>query len=179
YPEWDPDARFEDRKWPPTLADKLRMLFESEYPNVHGVQVTPVWVAPDVLQFEGNFFSYVTSHDLTKHEGLIFRHLLRFILLLGEFSAMTPAGIEGDEWRAWLEEIASQLTQSCAEVDPQSTDQALTQLPDNDFLPGDLVAKPQLNLKRGAATTMPAPRREPPPDLAEPEDDFAAGVEGN
>ena len=93
--------------------------------------------------------------------------------------SMTPAGIEADEWRAWLDEIASQLTQSCAEVDPQSTDQALTQLPDNDFLPGDLVAKPQLNLKRGAATTMPAPRPEPPPDLAEPEDDFAAGVEGD
>jgi superfamily II DNA/RNA helicase len=179
YPPFDPEARPEERKWPPPLADKVRMVFDSEYPGVHGVFLTPVWVVADLLQFGGHFHRYVSGRDLSRHEGLIFRHLLRFILLLGEFSAMTPAGIEGDEWRAWLEEIASQLTQSCAEVDPQSTDQALTQLPDNDFLPGDLVAKPQLNLKRGAATTMPAPRREPPPDLAEPEDDFAAGVEGN
>jgi hypothetical protein len=142
YPEWDPDARFEDRKWPPTLADKLRMLFESEYPNVHGVQVTPVWVAPDVLQFEGNFFSYVTSHDLTKHEGLIFRHLLRLILLLGEFAQATPVGMESAEWQAWLKSVADRLTACCKTVDPTSTEQTLTHFADSDFIPRELTGAP-------------------------------------
>ena len=142
YPEWDPDARFEDRKWPPTLADKLRMLFESEYPNVHGVQVTPVWVAPDVLQFEGNFFSYVTSHDLTKHEGLIFRHLLRLILLLGEFSQATPTGMDPAEWQSWLKSVSDRLTLCCKTVDPTSTEQTLTHFADSDFVPRELTGAP-------------------------------------
>ncbi len=142
YPEWDPDARFEDRKWPPTLADKLRMLFESEYPNVHGVQVTPVWVAPNVLQFEGNFFSYVTSHDLTKHEGLIFRHLLRLILLLGEFSQATPTGMDPAEWQSWLKSVSDRLTLCCKTVDPTSTEQTLTHFADSDFVPRELTGAP-------------------------------------
>jgi len=185
YPPFDPEARPEDRKWPPPLADKVRMVFDSEYPGVHGVELTPVWVVADLLQFGGQFHKYISGRDLSRHEGLIFRHMLRFILLLGEFSAMTPAGIEGDEWRAWLEMLATQLTQSCAAVDPQSTDQILAQTPDNDFLPGELVARPQLNLQRGALAAKvrpPAVAGGAPVEVSEvlaEEDDFASGIGGS
>ena len=66
----------------------MQRLFTSEFPGVD-VKVWPVWVAGDVLQF-GDFQKYVTSRDLTKQEGLIFRHLLRMILLCGEFTQLTP-----------------------------------------------------------------------------------------
>ncbi|RPI82272.1 MAG: DUF3516 domain-containing protein, partial [Planctomycetaceae bacterium] len=140
YPPWDPDARFEDRKWPPTLAEKLRMLFESEFPGVHGVQVTSVWVAADVLQFEGNFSGYISGRDLAKHEGLIFRHLLRLVLLLGEFSQATPAGLSADEWQGWLKSVADRLTATCNAVDPASTEQMLTHFADSDFVPREATA---------------------------------------
>jgi hypothetical protein len=99
-------------------------------------------VAPDVLQFEGNFFSYVTSHDLTKHEGLIFRHLLRLILLLGEFAQATPVGMEPEEWQAWLKSVADRLTTCCKAVDPTSTEQTLTHFADSDFIPRELTGAP-------------------------------------
>jgi len=47
YPEFDPDIPFEERKYAPPLADKLRMLFDSEYPQVHGFRVTPAWSRPN------------------------------------------------------------------------------------------------------------------------------------
>lgn len=37
----------------------------------------------------------MTSRDLTKQEGLPFRHLLKMILLCGEFSQVTPIGMDG------------------------------------------------------------------------------------
>ena len=36
YPEFDPDLPPEERKYAPPLAEKLHMLFESEFPGVHG-----------------------------------------------------------------------------------------------------------------------------------------------
>ncbi len=165
YPEWDPDTRFEDRKWPPKLSEKLRLLFESEYPNVHGVHVTPVWVAPDVLQFEGNFFNYISGRDLAKHEGLIFRHLLRLALLLGEFAQATPPGVPADEWQAWLRSVSDRLTACCNTVDPTSTEQTLTHFADSDFVPRELIGK-------GTAAPVFEPATE-----GEVELEFGAGID--
>lgn len=142
YPQWDPDLRFEDRKYAPPLADKLRMLFDSEFPQVHGVNVTPAWVVPGVLQFEGDFSKYIGGHDLAKQEGLIFRHLLRLVLLLGEFSQVTPPGMDGEEWRTRLRTLADRLTNSCRAVDPQSTDYALTHAADRDVIPHEPPVTP-------------------------------------
>jgi len=70
---------------------KLRLLFDALYPDIGDFVTQAVWAAGDVLSY-GNFNTYVTSKDLTKQEGLIFRHLLRLILLLEEFEAAHPAG---------------------------------------------------------------------------------------
>src|SRR5207302_8263890 len=72
------------RERPPTLADKLRLLFDALYPEVE-VNTQPVWCAGELLRFAGNFNMFVKNRDLTKQEGIIFRHLLRLILLCGEF----------------------------------------------------------------------------------------------
>ena len=41
-----------------------------------------VWAAGELLRdFNGNFNLYVRTRDLVKQEGIVFRHLLRLILL--------------------------------------------------------------------------------------------------
>lgn len=134
YPAWDPDIPFEERKYAPTLGEKLRMLFEAEFPNVHGVFVQPVWAAGDLLEFGGDFQNYISGRDLTKQEGLLFRHLLRLILLLGEFAEVVPPGMEGAAWRAELRDWADKFTATCHAVDPKSTESTLAHAVDRDLV---------------------------------------------
>jgi hypothetical protein len=89
------------------------------------VNVQTVWAAGEVLDFNGNFTNFVSSKDLAKQEGIIFRHLLRMILLLEEFAALTPPGVDPEAWQTELNEIGDVLTSACRSVDPQSTDQAI------------------------------------------------------
>jgi hypothetical protein len=56
---------------------------------------------------------------------VIFRHLLRLILLLKEFEPFAPPDCPPDEWLGELREIAAVLTEGCRRVDPTSTDKAL------------------------------------------------------
>lgn len=107
-----------------TLADKLKLLFDFEYPSVD-VNVTPVWSAGELLAFEGNFNSYITSRKLQKQEGVVFRHALRMILLLGEFAKLPPEGLPPEEWEDRLLDMADLLTETCRKVDPTSTDEML------------------------------------------------------
>ncbi len=135
YPEFDPDLPPEERKYAPALADKLRMLFDSEYPEVTDVMVQPVMVATELLlNWNGNFFNFVSSRDLTRQEGLIFRHLLKMVLLLDEFRQVTPIGIDTNVWQEELRETAERLTSCCRTVDPSWTDSMLTQQDDSDFI---------------------------------------------
>ena len=134
YPPWDPEIPFEERKYPPPLGDKLRMLFDNEYPNVHGVFVQPVWCAGDLLEFGGDFHKYISGRDLAKQEGLIFRHILKLILLLGEFSEVAPPGVDPDTWRNELQGLAERFTASCRAVDPHSTDDMLAHAADVDVV---------------------------------------------
>ncbi len=53
----------------------------------------------EVLVFGGNFNKYVQSRDLVKQEGIIFRHLLRLILLCEEFAQTTPPDLDPQTWR--------------------------------------------------------------------------------
>ena len=64
---------------------------------------------------------------LQKQEGVIFRHLLRLILLIEELSQLNPPDLPPDQWRAELGELAERLTGSCRDVDPTSTDKALAE----------------------------------------------------
>ena len=135
YPEFDPDIPPEERKYAPTLADKLRMLFDSEYPDVTDVMVQPVMVAAELLlNWNGNFFNFVSSRDLTRQEGLIFRHLLRMVLLLDEFRQVTPIGVDPIVWQEELGETAERLTACCRSVDPSWTDSMLAQPANSDFI---------------------------------------------
>jgi hypothetical protein len=116
---------FEEKIWPLTLGEKLRLLFDATFPHVHSLYTTSVWAAGEVLEFGGQFNKYITSRGLQKQEGVIFRHLLRLILLVKEFESFTPPDCPADEWQAELRDIAARLTDCCRRVDPMSTDKAL------------------------------------------------------
>jgi superfamily II DNA/RNA helicase len=123
-PDEDEEEEEEEER-PPTLAEKLYLLFEATHPDVTDVHTQSVWAAGELLRFGGNFNKYVQSRDLVKQEGIIFRHLLRLILLCGELAEVYPAETTAEEWRADLRDLADRLTASCREVDPQSTDELI------------------------------------------------------
>lgn len=127
--EWQPRRTYdEEPKRVLTLADKLRRMFEYDFPGVHDLRTWPCWAAGELLEFGGNFEKYVTSKSLQKQEGLIFRHLLRLILLVREFMQLTPPEVSPDDWRAELNDLAERLSESCRQVDPTSTERALAEI---------------------------------------------------
>ncbi|QDU81660.1 Transcription-repair-coupling factor [Polystyrenella longa] len=125
YPSRDDDIPFEERRWPIPFADKLRMLFHSDFPRVRDFRITPVWCAGDFLTFNADFNKYVSGRDLVKQEGIIFKHLLRLILLLEEFEQVTPPGLTDGEWKDQLREMGETLTRGCRDIDPTSTNEML------------------------------------------------------
>ena len=132
YPPADQsDVMPELRRYPIPLAQKVRMVFESEVDHAGGLSVTPVWAVGDLLHHGGNFDAFVRSRDLTKQEGVLFKHLLRMILLCGEFARLTPTGTDAETWRTKLNGIADALTIACRTVDPQSTDELLEEMEDS------------------------------------------------
>jgi superfamily II DNA/RNA helicase len=129
YPPTDQsDVPPELRKYPIPLAQKVRMLFEAEVDHAGGLFVTPVWAAGDLIEHGGDFDKYVRSRELIKQEGVLFKHLLRMILLCGEFAQLTPPAVDPGEWRLRLLKISDVLTAACRAVDPQSTDETLEEL---------------------------------------------------
>lgn len=117
---------FEEPKvWPLTLGEKILRLFQSDFPAVHDVHVRPVWIAGELLQFGGDFNAYVTTRKLQKEEGILFRHLLRLVLLLDEMANVPPYETTPEEWEDPLDDWADQLTETCRRIDPQSTDEVL------------------------------------------------------
>jgi len=116
------------RIYPLPLGDRMRMLFHSEYPGISDVYIRSVWCIGDLLRFGGNFDRYVRNRELTKQEGIMFRHCLRMVLLCGEFAQLEPPGLDPVEWRRDLTELASILTETCRAVDPSSTDEIITTL---------------------------------------------------
>lgn len=133
---------WEEEEHPPTLAEKLRLRFDALYPEVTDVQTQSVWCASELLRFNGNFNKYVQSRDLVKQEGIVFRHLLRLILLCGEFLQVTPPEADAPAWQAELREVADRLTASCREVDPASTDEVIELAHAADVVEGEEGAKP-------------------------------------
>jgi superfamily II DNA/RNA helicase len=152
---------------PPVLADKARMLFDSIYPEVSDFVTHGVWAAGEILSYGGNFNTYVTSKDLTKQEGLIFRHLLRLILLIEEFEQLTPPGLDEKDWKAELKEIKDKLTETCRAVDPTSTEETIKKAHAADVVEGEDHAK---------VLTETSPEQPPPPSEPEEEDAFGAGI---
>jgi len=125
-----------DAKYPPTLAEKLRLLFDAEYGHVHGVKTQPVWAAGKLLEFNGDFDKYIKAIDLVKQEGIVFRHFLRLILLCAEFALVSPPDVDAAEWQEELRELADRLTETCRDIDPQSTEKTIEQIQAGDALTG-------------------------------------------
>jgi hypothetical protein len=133
------DEAEEERPFVPPLAEKLRLLFDAEYPGVHSLHTQPVWAAGRLLEFAGKFDNYIKSFDLVKQEGLIFRHLLRLILLTAEFAAACPTDVDPSAWQDELRGLADQLTATCREVDPESTDKMIDELGAADVVKGEVT----------------------------------------
>lgn len=124
----------EDRVFVLPFAAKLRRLFDYQYPGVN-LRVTPVWAAGELLfDYKGDFNKYVVSKNLQKQEGVIFRHLLRLILLLEEFIPLAPVDVDPLVWRAEIGGLASQLVESCRRVDPSSVEETLRSSRKTDLL---------------------------------------------
>ena len=134
------DPYDEEPERPPLLAEKLRLLFDARFPDVSDVETQAVWAAGELLAFGGKFNNFVKARDLTKQEGIIFRHLLRLILLCEEFAAVTPPDVSPDEWQAELRDLSERLTESCREVDPTSTEELIKQAHAADVVEGETHA---------------------------------------
>ncbi|HXY35977.1 MAG TPA: DEAD/DEAH box helicase [Planctomycetaceae bacterium] len=151
-----------EERWTPSLAEKLRLLFDSEFPGVHDLVTRPVWIAGEALRFGGDFNKLITSKGIVRQEGIIFRHLLRLILLCNEFAQTTPVDGDPEVWRKDLRELADAITNCCRSIDPESTDKAIeAALHAPDLVRGEEPA---------AATTLPAI------DDTEP-DEFGIGLD--
>ncbi|MBL6706820.1 MAG: helicase, partial [Planctomycetaceae bacterium] len=114
----------EPEEWvrPLNFPEKLLRLFRSEYPGVSDVPMTDVWAAGELLNFGGDFNKLVTTRKIAKQEGILFRHILRFILLCEEF---VPHVDPNSVWHGELHSISHQLTEACRKIDPRSTDQMI------------------------------------------------------
>jgi superfamily II DNA/RNA helicase len=129
YPPADQsDVEFELRKYPVPLAQKIRLLFENTIDHAGGLYVTPCWAVGDLLERGGNFDQFIRSRELVKQEGIVFKHILRMILLCEEFAQLTPKDTTPADWELRLREISQVLTDSCRAVDPQSTDEMLEEM---------------------------------------------------
>jgi hypothetical protein len=118
----------EERVYVISLAEKLLRLFMFEYSSVE-VRINPAWAAGELmLEFKGDFNKYITSKSLQKQEGIIFRHLLRLILLLGEFKELEPENYDFVRWQTDLTEMIEGLTNCCINVDPKSTKEFLSKI---------------------------------------------------
>ncbi len=133
--EEEENDEWEER--PPLLAEKLFMYFEAIYPEVGDASVQSVWAAGELLRRGGDFNTYVKQCDLSKQEGIIFRHLLRLILLCAEFGELTPPETTEDEWKAWLRDLELKLTAACRKVDPTSTDLVIQSAKAADVVEGE------------------------------------------
>jgi superfamily II DNA/RNA helicase len=164
---WD-----EDEEPEPWFAEKLRMYFEVLRPEVADVEVFSVWAAGDLLQnFGGNFNLYVRTKDLTKQEGIIFRHLLRLILLCEEFAQLTPPETTAEEWQGFLRDLANRLTDACRRVDPTSTEETIQRAQSADALAGQ---GPAVHVVPATLSAIEAPATES--EAIEIEEEFGAGL---
>jgi superfamily II DNA/RNA helicase len=102
----------------PAVADMLKLLFESELALPEIVHVQPQWIAGGILDGGGEFFKFAQARELVKHEGILLRHLLRLVILSGEF--LDYSGDDPD-----YDSIAQQITAVCSTVDPRYTDHFL------------------------------------------------------
>lgn len=113
---WEEDEQDEH---PPSFPEMLKIAFEARLAAPEPAFVQPKWIAGDAFQRDGEFFKCVRALDLVKQEGLILRHLLRLVILAGEFYART----EDPEYQ----HIGELATRTCQRVDRSYTERFLAE----------------------------------------------------
>jgi len=104
---------------PPNFPEMLKMVFESKLAAPEPVRIQPKWVAGGLIEAGGDFYKFVRNRELVKQEGLILRHLLRLVILAGEFTTLTQ---DPDYQR-----ISDGATAACQQIDPRYTSRFLEQ----------------------------------------------------
>jgi superfamily II DNA/RNA helicase len=121
-----PRKMFEERPPRPlAFGDKLRRMFDHDFPSVHDLYTRSVWVVGELLEFQADFTQYIRARSLQKQEGIIFRHVLRFLLLAQEMADIPPEESTVETWEDPWDDLVAQLSDCCRHVDPDSTDEAL------------------------------------------------------
>lgn len=115
---WEREAP-EEREYPPTFPEMLKLAFEARLAAPEPVSVQPKLLAAAAFERDCDFFKAVKSLDLVKQEGLVLRHLLRFVILAGELQART----EDPDY----EQLAIKATETCRRVDETYTDHFLSE----------------------------------------------------
>jgi superfamily II DNA/RNA helicase len=123
--KWDDDRFKPPPPRPISLAEKMRRLFNYDFPKVHDVYTRGVWVVGELLEFNCEFNKYITARGFQKQEGMLFRHVLRFILLAEEISQIAPENTTPETWENPLDALVERLIECCRQVDPESTDEIL------------------------------------------------------
>ena len=104
---------------PPTFPEGLLILFESKLAVPDRFFVQPKWIAGAAFQLDCDFYKLIGACNLAKQEGLILRHLLRLVILAGEFYTQT----EDPDYQM----LGERATRICHDVDPRYTDRFLTE----------------------------------------------------
>ncbi|MGI0149857.1 MAG: hypothetical protein ACREDF_10050, partial [Thermoplasmata archaeon] len=115
----DPYAEYDDEPRPLLLPEMLKTLFDAKLSTPEGMLIQPKWILGAILEHGEDFFKFVRARDLLKNEGLILRHLLRLVILGGEFRARS--GGDPD-----YEHIGTVATRVCQRVDERYTDRFLS-----------------------------------------------------
>jgi hypothetical protein len=125
-PPYEQDLAFgEMPRFPIPLAEKMKLCFRSRVSVTGPLPIVPAFAAGELFNLDDDFKTLIQTRELGHQEGLVFRHLLRLILLCQEFRAVRPIGLDPDVWHAELDGWSERLTQVCLAVDPQSTDEVL------------------------------------------------------
>jgi len=109
----------EDREYPPTFPEMLKIAFESKLAAPEPAFVQPKWIAGSAFAHDCEFFKSVKALNLIKQEGLVLRHLLRLVILAGEFQMRT----EDPDY----EHLADLATRACTRVDEKYTQRFLSE----------------------------------------------------
>ncbi|MCH8053894.1 MAG: DEAD/DEAH box helicase [Planctomycetes bacterium] len=117
YVDYMPD---DTRKHVPNLPEMLLMLFDARLESPEDIFVQPKWIAGGIFGAADDFYKFAGARDLFKNEGLLLRHLLRLVILAGEFHMHTG---EDPEYT----QIIDRATAICAQIDAAYTDHFLTQ----------------------------------------------------
>jgi hypothetical protein len=111
---WDDRAR----KRRVSLPQMLKLLFDSRLASPEEVEVEGKYIAGGIFEAADDFYRYATNRELVKQEGILLRHLLRLVILAGEFHVYSG---EDPDYAA----IADRVTAICTTVDRRYTDHFL------------------------------------------------------